>query len=424
MVKSNSVNAEYSNTVLDTIMMYSLLLYPLFGSSFIFYRLIDTSIVRESILIFMTFLVLLRIVRYRRASVIRALWTTVAFTWMLLTVDNYAVAFQYLPYFLFLWVPTTNGDLKIFRKFIIFVGIFCAVGVFAQLIFPSLFRSIVLPQFQNYSQINKLEETFTNRSSYFGFVSDTSIAARYISIAIAYLVISMYADRNLKKLTNIVLLIIFTIAVLLTGKRIYVGGLVISLLIMYLAFAQITKKIKRILISLLIIVIIITLLPTIAQLLNIPALNRLAVVINMISTGEDLIGYRLILYDKAFAFFKQNPWLGIGWRQYRNSVQNYAGYSLNVHNIFLQLLCEIGIIGFVLFCLFFVKEYFQTRKLLKINIISYDMTLMLLFIQIYFLICGIAENELYVATGFAYYFVACALSRNKVRICCDQITLL
>lgn len=404
------IGLDSTNGMIRSLMLYLLLFYPLLGSSFIFYRVIESGLVREIFLLILTILALFVIISQRKISLFKLLWTTIAFIWMIITVDNMAVAIQYIPYFLVLWIPLTEDDFAIFKKFILFAAIFCAIGVFFQLLFPSLFRSIVLPQFQNYQQIDKLETTFNARGSYYGFVNDTSITARYISFAVAYLVISLTTERGRNKRLILPLIGFLIISLILTGKRTHAGGLIIALIVVYIASAGITQKFKRILAAIVLIVVIVLLLPTIANFVNIPGLNRIVVILNVLISENDVIGYRITLYEKAIAFFKENPIFGIGWRQYRNYVHNFKGYALNVHNIYLQLLCETGVIGLIFYSLFFTREYFQTKR--GIQNVSVDRTfiLMIFFIQVFFLICGIAENELYDATAFAYYFIACAFN--------------
>ena len=404
----------HRNKKLDTLTMYLLLLYPLISSSFLFYKFLEVSYVRGFILSSMTCLVAFRVLKSKKVNVINLLWISCVFLWMLLTVDNFVVAFQYVPYFLVLLVAVTEDDWDVFKKFIMLAGLFCAVGIFFQLLFPSLFSSVVLPQFQGYSQFDKIEDTFMDGVSHFGFVSDTSIAARYISFSIAYLLVSLYTKKQTRKILTIVLLVLFGAALLLTGKRTYVGGLIISLLIVYLVSAQGSKKIKRIILLVVILALAAFILPMIDALNNIPAIARLLDVLDSINSGEDFFGYRATLYEKAIAFFKESPLFGIGWRQFRNSVQNEAGYSLNVHNIYLQVLCELGIVGLFVFGFFFVKEYRLAKKRLKESNKRVGITLMILFIQVYFFVCGIAENELYVATGFVYYFISCAFAKQRL----------
>lgn len=66
----------------------------------------------------------------------------------------------------------------------------------------------------------------------------------------------------------------------------------------------------------------------------------------------DITSGRIPMWMLAVDLFKGSPIFGIGWSGYRysyalNLFSGYAGRSefLNTHNVYLQLLCEVGIVG-------------------------------------------------------------------------------
>lgn len=65
---------------------------------------------------------------------------------------------------------------------------------------------------------------------------------------------------------------------------------------------------------------------------------------------------RFALWKKALELFEENPVFGIGWKQFVNN----NTYKHNVHNTYLQWLCESGIVGFVLLFLLYVSMYLLT----------------------------------------------------------------
>lgn len=77
---------------------------------------------------------------------------------------------------------------------------------------------------------------------------------------------------------------------------------------------------------------------------------------------------RLILWSDAYQLFKQSPIFGIGWRQF--SEQNNVLYmeGNNVHNDYLQWLCETGIVGFLLIFVPFFYLWIRTMmRCLELN---------------------------------------------------------
>src|SRR5699024_7296327 len=70
-----------------------------------------------------------------------------------------------------------------------------------------------------------------------------------------------------------------------------------------------------------------------------------------IISGEDVTSGRTILYEKALNLFYENPILGIGWKEFKQLTYGLLSSTSgsHPHNIYIQLLVELGIIGFLLF---------------------------------------------------------------------------
>lgn len=117
---------------------------------------------------------------------------------------------------------------------------------------------------------------------------------------------------------------------------------------------------------------------------------------------------RLLLYTRAIELFQEVPWFGLGWGGYRAN-SGISGYE--VHNIYLQLLCETGIIGTMVFVFFFVLLILKTIKCIEIlkseNLKLYVFWLFFsLFCQLYFLSYGITGHPLYDFNFILYGFCA------------------
>lgn len=88
-----------------------------------------------------------------------------------------------------------------------------------------------------------------------------------------------------------------------------------------------------------------------------------------------------ILFITAFEIFKDNPYLGVGPKQFRNACKEYKyleiAYSTNnsscsthPHNIYLEFLSENGLIGLASFFLLLIYFFYSsnTKILMRINI--------------------------------------------------------
>lgn len=130
---------------------------------------------------------------------------------------------------------------------------------------------------------------------------------------------------------------------------------------------------------------------------------------------EQVFGIRWSMYQKALQLFGQRKLLGIGWFQ-------YMYYDVNqdaTHNIYLQLLCETGIVGFLLFMIPILTVFTNTLKLIyrayDDNMIKY--LRISLYMQTFFLVYGITGNPLYDHNFLFAYFWAVAM----YEMCVHQI---
>lgn len=88
---------------------------------------------------------------------------------------------------------------------------------------------------------------------------------------------------------------------------------------------------------------------------------------------EKTVGSRLLLYKMALQFFGEKPLLGYGlW----NNADKYripaTGWVDNPHNIFLQFLSDLGIVGFILLAsVLLIIIFYTLRIIFKRNINSY-----------------------------------------------------
>ena len=139
------------------------------------------------------------------------------------------------------------------------------------------------------------------------------------------------------------------------------------------------------------------------------------------SEDSDISNGRMPLYNLAINIFLHNPVFGIGWAGYRYEYSNYkflggSATTMNAHNIYLQILSELGIVGFILLyglmmytlvitvkIVYKSKEYFLTE-------IERWMILFSLSMQILFLLSGIVENVLYYEQTMFPYALAAACS--------------
>lgn len=132
----------------------------------------------------------------------------------------------------------------------------------------------------------------------------------------------------------------------------------------------------------------------------------------------DITNNRKIFWTLAIQLFKNNPILGIGWNRFRSFSESILNYSAHAHNIYIQLLCETGILGFItyitwiIFMLYKGIENFILLRKKSINSGDYSLYHMAFSVayQVFFVLYGFTGNPLYDEETFIVYFVACAIT--------------
>lgn len=211
------------------------------------------------------------------------------------------------------------------------------------------------------------------------------------------------------------------VSLFMTGKRAPLIFLAVTLMVM--AFMPLDQKsIRKWLKIIGIASIALAVLALVFQdlLRMIPVFDRIFQSVVAMLSGEDVSSNRNSLYALAWKLVKENPLFGIGWNQYRKQTVGVITTvnELDVHNIYLQMLCEIGIVGLVIvlipmavffFATFRSARYVFTKESDRLN--GWRMPLLFsVSYQCYFLIYGFTENPLYDHNYVLLYFFACAIT--------------
>ncbi|MFI3260487.1 MAG: O-antigen ligase family protein [bacterium] len=114
----------------------------------------------------------------------------------------------------------------------------------------------------------------------------------------------------------------------------------------------------------------------------------------------------------CYEMFVNNPLFGNGINTFVDYITPYRNNEIyNAHNIYFQLLGEVGIIGFTIFMYFFISNLTITYKLLRKSISlndSKNVYYLKIFycIQILFLTYGISGNTLYYFSQLYIYMIS------------------
>lgn len=268
--------------------------------------------------------------------------------------------------------------------------------------------SIILP-YKSY--LDNLQ--FYNIGSIAGITGQTGMNAFYISIYIS-IIYSRIICSNKNKLYNIVLLIIGFIALFLTAKRGPLITNIIAILVVTVIFSNINiKNLMPKLIAFTVLLII-----GYNVICRIPQAQVMIDKFTIFSESADITNGRSELWNEASDYIKVNPIIGIG---------AYATPSVMgemTHNIYVQLVLELGIFGLIFFIgamiisfILTFKNYYKIKSNKIVENTEKVFFSISVYIQLYFIIYGMSGNPLYGITFLAPYFISIAISstlKNKI----------
>ena len=266
------------------------------------------------------------------------------------------------------------------------------------------------------------------RSNYFmGFVTHYSTSGMYMAWATILLfaecVESKFVSGKMKK-WKFILFALFGVALVATQKRAHLLFSGIACMAMYFVGyvnGNVGKRIRQMLVGILVTVLIVVLI------INISALSG---VVTRFLTGDTLdeafSGRIYGLWIPAWTAFKNNWGLGIGWGRFKWLYPNQQGTSSannNVHNIYLQLFCENGILFGSLIIALLLYTYVMTWRSLLLykkvgsQTVEYLPILFSFGYQTFFLLYGLTGNPLYDIETLYPYMICSSIA---FRYTCKQ----
>lgn len=297
------------------------------------------------------------------------------------------------------------------------MAIFFAVGVLIQGLLPSVY-SVIIRVFPPNIQ-RSMSAGIGAASKIKGFTTNTGFTAGYIIAGIFVILSFIQRDKKAGR-RSLILLSLLLITLLMTSKRGPLLFMLLTIAIIRIIPERGTKRARRLWVGLILVSAIIVLFFLFQDALaQIPVLRRVVISVQGFLSGEDVSSGRSRLTAWAIQLFRENPVLGIGWGRYRTTTIGNATYtkSLDAHNVYLQLLCETGIIGFAAFALVFAASWNMARKRYCACLQTENSILMrwaspLLFsfaFQTYFILYNLSGNPLYDQFYQIMYALSCSI---------------
>ena len=195
----------------------------------------------------------------------------------------------------------------------------------------------------------------------------------------------------------IICAVIFICTIVLSGSRMSFICLVVFILLFFLKLYP--ASLNKISSSSRAIKVIVGIVACIGVLyLIMPALKgtlmyeRLESLFTLVDTGDGDGQGRIYLYERAWEFFKSNPLCGIGYANF--APMNYGAYS---HSTYAELLACSGILGLIIYLLFYRAMYKRVKKvkMLKLDNRNETIRLTMMIALSVIVVLGIGEIVFY-----------------------------
>lgn len=236
-----------------------------------------------------------------------------------------------------------------------------------------------------------------------GLTGHYSHNAMYLTLGIGVFASELLAGKRDNRVRCIIGFIICFLALLSTGKRGPTIFAVCALIVMFYYFKS-DKPQGRLIKLMLIGMMLIGFLYFVASFFP-----QVMLVLERIESAQEsgnLTNGRDLLSSLALELFKTKPIFGIGWYGFRYvHIQRYSWfqYMVHVHNVYIQLLCETGIVGFLLFMIFFIGSLYkgirililQRKNMIELPDKATQYLCFNVFIQVFFLLYSFTGNPLY-----------------------------
>ena len=229
-------------------------------------------------------------------------------------------------------------------------------------------------------------------------------------ISLAGCILFCYAFFMINKgFKKTVLVIISIAAILISGERSNILFIPIVTFAVYY-FCEDKNKIIRMLRILLVVALVVALIFAFRNtLVKFRFFERVINSVILYFAGEDISSGRSNLYKTALSLWKNNPIIGNGWFYfyYNNRGILARDTFVHAHNMIFELLCDVGIVGTILFILPIIRTIILNVKALRNERGSYRGVLSFtLSIQLYFCIDSLLHVSIFSINMLPIYLIS------------------
>ena len=196
-----------------------------------------------------------------------------------------------------------------------------------------------------------------------GFTQGANTAARYFVAAFVFL---YYLRTTMKgtfwNIATIVGMIIMFLAVYYTVSRTGMVLLAVAVILLFLLTPRMKNRFQ--------IIVIAVIAFTILLIFSSSILQVIGQIVPVVSEGTDTMGLRYALWEAGWEMWKDHPIIGVGVGMFPSNLKfypnpryyHYFQTGLVAHNIYVAILTETGVIGFIIFTGFLLSVVYLLVK--------------------------------------------------------------
>lgn len=297
---------------------------------------------------------------------------------------------------------------KTFLYFTLVIGAMYILGNYLVNINQDFFFNYVAPFYDSYNL------DFHTRNPMAGLTSNYGSNGLFMSFGLIAFFSIVFYKKSYRTFFGFIILLLMFVAILMSGKRWISIALLLSIILAYFLMRVSTD---RFLILKACFITVISLLVIIGMSTILPSVNNVFNRFLQQSQTQDISSNRLVLWLIAYTNFLESPIVGKGFFWFITNIKGAEGFPVNVHNCYLQLLLEVGLLGSVFFFSFFVIHFsisinlvlHLTRRIKyhSPNIIKY--CLFSLIYQSFFLLMCVTGTALYQQETLVVYILSCSI---------------
>ena len=276
---------------------------------------------------------------------------------------------RFLFPFLFLLLMIHNApSYKKLIRYMAAVGMTHVAGTYMFFFIPSLYS--YMRQLWGYYPTGTSSGTYGYRAGFTNHYSHNGVVLVVTVLCFFAVLMASNQKTNFKKKLSVILFVVALFALIMTSKR---AVLIFGAISMIAVFYMFGSKKKRSRFTLLLLGGIGVFIVLFFAYQYIPVVQH--TVSRFLTIGDDKESMsRYEFWEVALSNFAQHPVFGIGWLGFRyiyhdelfKSSGRAERYSyMNAHNVYVQLLCETGIVGTALFIIVAVFLLFTVFKLIQ-----------------------------------------------------------